>query len=80
LTASTLIYAIKAIFSMPALSEQLILVGLILLIMLLVGKELTCISSDPRLQRLDRVLNLSLLPLLAAFLLVLVIKVGMVLQ
>jgi hypothetical protein len=80
LTASILIHAISAIRSIPALSEQLILVGLILLLIVLVGKELTCISSDPRLQHLGRALNLGLLPLLAAFLLVLVIKVGMVLQ
>jgi hypothetical protein len=57
-----------------------LLVGTLFLLVLLVMKEVVCASSDPRLGKLSRALNISLVPLLCAFFLVLIIKIGEVLR
>ena len=69
-----------SIFSAPILSGSLLLVGTLFLLVLLVMKEVVCASSDPRLQKLSSALNISLVPLLCAFFLVLIIKIGEVLR
>jgi len=65
---------------MQALSESLTLVGILFLLVILVVKEVASASTDPRLQKLNRVINISLIPLLGVFFLILIIRVGEVLR
>jgi hypothetical protein len=53
----------------------LVLVGVLVLLALLLLKELAVASADSRLHRLSRVLDISILPLLIAFFLVVIFKV-----
>jgi hypothetical protein len=65
---------------MQALSESLTLVGILFLLVILVVKEVASASTDPRLQKLNRVINISLIPLLGVFFLILIIRVSEVLR
>jgi hypothetical protein len=65
---------------MPALSESLTLVGILFLLVILVAKEVASASTDPRMHKLNRVINISLVPLLGVFFLILIIRVGEVLR
>jgi len=65
---------------MQALSESLTLVGILFLLVILVVKEVASASTDPRLQKLNHVINISLVPLLGVFFLILIIRVGEVLR
>jgi hypothetical protein len=62
------------------LSGSLALVGILVLFVLLLLKELAAASADSRLHRLNRVLDISILPLLIAFFLVVIFKVVEVLS
>jgi hypothetical protein len=57
------------------LAGSLALVGILVLFVLMLLKELAVASADSRLHRLSRVLDISILPLLIAFFLVVIFKV-----
>jgi len=80
LIVSTITSSTVAILSTPALGGSLPFIGIIFLVILLVQKELAYASTDQRLHRLSKALNISLVPLLCAFILVLIVKVGEVLR
>jgi hypothetical protein len=61
--------------SNSTLSGSLALVGILVLFVLLLLKELAVASADSRLHRLSWVLDISILPLLIAFFLVVIFKV-----
>ncbi len=58
-----------------ALAGSVALIGILVLLSLLVQKELASSGENPRLQRLSRVLNLGIVPLLIAFVLIVAAKV-----
>ncbi len=70
MTISTITAFISADFA-----DSLIFVGSLSLLILLFLKELVVASADSRLNRLSRVLDASLPPLLVAFFLVMIFKV-----
>jgi t-SNARE complex subunit (syntaxin) len=51
------------------------MVGVLVLIALLVQKELTAPSGDSRIHQLNRILNIGILPLMIAFIMIVVFKV-----
>jgi len=53
-----------------AIAGSVALIGILVLLALLIQKELTTAGSDIRLQKLSLVLNISIVPLLIAFLLI----------
>lgn len=63
-----------------ALAGSIALIGILLLLILLIQKEIISSSKHINLQRLSKVLNIGIVPLLIAFVLTVIIKVVEVLQ
>ena len=63
-----------------ALAGSLALIAIVVLLILLVQKELASAGSDQRLERLSKVLNIGIVPLLIAFVLIAASKVMEVLR
>ena len=59
-----------------ALTGSLALVSVLVLLTLLVQKEVGAVSTDHRLQKMVRALNIAIAPLLVAFILIVVAKVA----
>ena len=59
-----------------ALAGSIGLIGIVLLFTMLVQKDVTSSSSDKRLNRLGKTLNIAIIPLLIAFALIVVVKIG----
>jgi hypothetical protein len=72
---STITTSTVTILTSSAFAGTLALVGIFVLISLLVQKELTTNSTNSRLIRLGRVVNIGILPLLIAFILVVIFRV-----
>jgi len=72
---STITTSTVTILTSSAIAGTLALVGIFVLISLLVQKELTTNSTNSRLIQLGRVVNIGILPLLIAFILVVVFRV-----
>lgn len=66
--------------STVTLAGSLVVVGIIVLLGLLVQKELVSASENDRASRLSKLLNIGIVPLLIAFVLVVVSKVAHVLK
>jgi len=75
LIVSTITISTFTALTDTALARSLVLVGILVLLTLLILKELAVASADSRLHRLSQVLDISILPLLYAFMLVLIFKV-----
>jgi hypothetical protein len=58
-----------------ALAGSVALIGIVFLFILVVQKEVTTASSDSRLKRLGKALNIAIIPLLIAFVLIAVTKI-----
>lgn len=63
-----------------AIAGSVALVGIIILFGLLVQKEVTTASNENRLKRLGKALNIAIIPLLIAFLLIVISRVSEVLR
>jgi hypothetical protein len=63
-----------------ALAGSVALVGILILFGLLVQKEVTTASSENRLRKLGKALNIAIIPLLIAFLLMVIFRVAEVLK
>lgn len=59
-----------------ALIRPISLIGILILLALLVQKELASSSSSPFMERLTRILNIGILPMLIAFALIVFVKVA----
>ena len=59
-----------------AITSSLALVGVILLLALLIQKDATSAGEDKRSKRFNQALNIALPPLLVAFIVVVVVKIG----
>ena len=63
-----------------ALAGTLALIGILVLLSLLIQKELIPSASGERLQKLNRALNIGIVPLLIAFIAIVITKVAAALQ
>jgi hypothetical protein len=69
-----------SILTTPAIAGSLALIAILLLFALLLQKEVATASADSRLRQLSRVLNIGIVPLLFAFIMIVVYKVAEVLN
>jgi hypothetical protein len=72
---STVTTSTATILTTSAIAGSLAMVGVLVLIALLVQKELTAPSGDSRIHQLNRILNIGILPLMIAFIMIVVFKV-----
>ena len=63
-----------------ALAGSIALIGIVLLLILLIQKEVISSSEKVNLQRLSKVLNIGIVPLLIAFVFTVIVKIVEVLQ
>ena len=77
---STVTTTTVSILTTPAIAGSLALIAILLLFALLLQKEVATASADSRLRQLSRVLNISIVPLLFAFIMIVIYKVAEVLN
>jgi hypothetical protein len=77
---STVTTSTVSILTTPAIAGSLALIAVLLLFALLLQKEVASASTDSRMRQLSRLLNFSLVPLLLAFIVIVVYKVAEVLN
>ena len=77
---STVTVSTVSTVTTAALSGSVALVGIIVLFGLLLQKEVTTASSDARLSRFSKILNIGIAPLLIAFALIVVSQVSNLLK
>lgn len=63
-----------------AIAGSLALIGILVLLVLLIQKEIVTSTSDNRLRKLGNALNISIVPLLIAFVLVVAARISDVLR
>lgn len=63
-----------------ALAGSVALIGILILLSLLVQKEVLSVSEEGRLRKLSSALNIGIIPLLVAFVLIVITKVMQVLN
>ena len=80
LMISTVTTSTVSILTTPAIAGSLALIAVLILFALLLQKEVATASVDSRLRQLSRLLNFSIVPLLLAFILIVVYKVAEVLN
>lgn len=64
-----------SILSTSVITGSLALIGILLLLILLIKKEILSASQQQRLEKLSKVLNIGIIPLLITFALIVVIRV-----
>jgi hypothetical protein len=64
-----------SMLSNSAIAGSFAVIGMLVLVALLVQKELISASEDSRSQHLSRVMNVGILPLLLAFVLIVIFKI-----
>ena len=77
---STVTTSTVSILTTPAIAGSMALIAILILFALLLQKEVASASPDSRLRQLSRVLNFSIVPLLLAFVVIVVYKVAEVLN
>jgi hypothetical protein len=77
---STVTTSTVSILTTPAMAGSLGLIAILILFALLLQKEVATASPDSRLRQLSRVLNMSIVPLVLAFILIVVYRVAEVLN
>jgi hypothetical protein len=77
---STVTTSTVSILTTPVMAGSMAIIAIIILLALLLQKEVATASADSRLRRLSRVLNISIIPLLLAFTLIVVYRVAEVLN
>jgi hypothetical protein len=77
---STVTTTTVALLTDPAFLEPLGLIGALTLLALLVQKQILAATHDARMERVRRVMNIAILPLLAGFLLIVLQKMSSILQ
>ena len=69
-----------SILNTQAMAGSLALIAILVLLTLMLQKEVASASADSRMQQLSRVLNIGIVPLVLAFILIVVYKVVEVLN
>jgi hypothetical protein len=77
---STVTTSTVSILTTPAIAGSLAVISVLLLFALLLQKEVATASEDSRLRKLSRFLNFSIVPLVLAFILIVIYKVSAVLN
>jgi hypothetical protein len=77
---STVTTATVTTVTTVTLAGSVALIGIIVLFSLLIQKEVTAASGSPGLAKLGKALNIAIIPLLIAFILVVITKVSQVLN
>lgn len=77
---STVTVSTVSTVTTAAMSGAVALIGILMLFGLLLQKEITTASSNPRLRQLGAILNIGIFPLLIAFVLIVISQVGEVLH
>jgi hypothetical protein len=77
---STVTVSTVSTVTTASLAGSVALIGIVVLFGMLLQKEITASSSNPRLQRLSQVLDIVIAPLLVSFLLIIVSQLVGVLQ
>ena len=77
---STVTTSTVSILTTPAIAGSMALIAILILFALLLQKEVATASEDSRLRQLSRLLNISIVPLLLAFIVIVVYKVAEVLN
>lgn len=77
---STVTTSTVSILTTPAIAGSLALIGILVLFALLLQKEVATASADSRLRQLSRLLNFSIVPMVLAFILIVVYRVAEVLN
>jgi hypothetical protein len=77
---STITNTTITILSDTALTSSLALIGILLLISLLIQKEMSTAAAGSRLERLNQALNIGIIPLLIAFILIVIFRIAEVLR
>jgi hypothetical protein len=77
---STVTVSTVSTVTTTALAGSVALIGVLVLFSLLLQKEIATASSSERLQRLRKALNIGIIPMLFAFVLIVVYKVASVLN
>ena len=72
---STVTTTAVSMLSNSAIAGSFAVIGMLVLVALLVQKELISVSEDSRSQHLSRVMNVGILPLLLAFVLIVIFKI-----
>lgn len=77
---STVTTSTVSILTTPTIAGSLALIGILVLFALLLQKEVATASADSRLRQLSRLLNFSIVPMVLAFILIVVYRVAEVLN
>jgi len=77
---STVTLSTVSTVTTAALAGSVALIGILVLFGLLLQKEVTTASTNPRLRRLGSILNIGIVPLIIAFVLVVISQVAGVLR
>lgn len=77
---STVTVSTVSTVTTAALAGSVALIGILVLFGLLLQKEVTTASSNPRLRRLGLLLNIGIVPLVIAFALIVISKISVVLK
>ena len=77
---STVTTSTVSTITTAAIAGSLALIGILVLFALLVQKEVTTAGDNDRLRRLSKALNIAILPLLIAFILIVITRVMEVLK
>ena len=77
---STVTVSTVSTVTTASIAGSVALIGILILLALLVQKEVTTASDDGRLKKLGQVLNISIVPMLIAFILIVISRVSEVLR
>jgi hypothetical protein len=77
---STITTSTTSTIATASLAGSFALIGVVVLLILLVQKEIAAGSESKQLSRFSKALNISILPLSIAFILIVIVKVSEVLQ
>ncbi|MGD2027627.1 MAG: hypothetical protein PVI99_07410 [Anaerolineales bacterium] len=77
---STITTSTISTITTAGLAGSFAFIGVVVLLALLIQKEVASGSASPRLKRLSKVLNISIVPMLIAFILIVIFRVSEVLN
>lgn len=77
---STVTTSTVSTITTAALAGSLALIGILVLLSLLIQKELISSNSNERLQNLNKALQIGIVPLLVAFIVIVITKIAAALQ
>jgi hypothetical protein len=77
---STVTTSTVSAITTSAIAGSIILIGILVLLFLLIQKELVSSTTGTRLKTFEKVLNIGIVPLLMAFVVIVVVRVAQILR